>query len=190
MRRAFIAIAVLAWFLASPTTGSEVPAKTNPDAEQQIAELMKELPSSSSLHQRLVHGGRGDGEHHSWMDEMQRERIRRILAVVRISFNHRGRPKKLAIERVEFFTDYDGQKQLTDVERLAKIRATGLEKEITNLAIERSNHGMWVDVPHPRPQSFVGAAWVEFFDNEWLPVFQVPMYCAGLPCLADQPSTN
>ncbi len=187
---AWAAVLLFSCLFVATDANSQAPAKTNPDAERKIAEIMKDLPSGSSLSQRLTHGARGDGVHHAWMSDMQRQSIRRILVLLRISFNHSGRPKTLAIESIEYFADYDGRQQIKDGVRLTEIRTSGLEKEMADLALERAKHGAWLDVPRPRPRPFIGAAVVEFFDNEWLPVFQSPLYCAGPACFVRPTSDN
>jgi hypothetical protein len=179
-------IAVLAFATCYGQTNREVP----PDAKQHIVELIKDLPNNSPLRTRLMHGGRGNGIHQPWMGEMRREHVRQAMIWVDITFDKHGRPKDMKVAKVRYFEKYDDQRSVVDGDRLALIRANGLEVELTRLALERAEHGSWLDVPNPRPNPFNGAARLEFLDDEWLPVFESPMYCAGDSCLGEEMPGN
>jgi hypothetical protein len=87
-------------------------------------------------------------------------------------------------DRTEYFTQYDKSETVLDAERLGSIHARELEQRLTAVALQKTANGYWVDVPRPRPHPFIGAAKVEFFDDEWLPVISPPIYCAGKSCLS------
>jgi hypothetical protein len=91
----------------------------------------------------------------------------------------------MKVARTEYFAQYDKGERISDVDRLKSIRASGLEQKLTAVALQKAAHGFWVDVPRPRPRPFVGAAEIEFFDDEWVPTLNAPLYCAGKSCISN-----
>ncbi len=169
--------AILILTLAAQTTNLHPGPVTSPAVEQHIRELINELPADSQIRRQLLQGSRGNGVHYPWMDEMQKQEIKKVIVWVAISFDRRGRPKKMNINHTEYFVQYDaGETPVSDAIRLNAIRAAGLEKQLDNLALQRTAKGFWLDVPRPRPHPFVGGAEVEFLDDEWLPVPNVPIF--------------
>jgi hypothetical protein len=141
----------------------------NEAAEQRIQQVITGLPSGSWLRSALLQGARGNGIRYPWMDELRGRGIKRASLFVDITFDRHGRPKQTAASHTEFFVQYDGGMPISDSERLAEIRESGLEKQLESLALQEAAHGFWLDLPRPRPKPFVGSAHVEFFDDEWLP---------------------
>jgi hypothetical protein len=178
----FIAL-VLLLVTVAPTSSWQTERLPNPTEEAHVREVLKELPPNSVLRNELLHGARGDGIHHPWMDAMRREGIKRAIITVNIDFDRHGRPKRMNVGHVEFFTDYEGiGTPIADTQRLHSIQISGLENQLENLALTRAALGRWVDVPRPTPEPFVGGAKIEFLDDEWLPVLYAPIYCSGKAC--------
>ena len=166
-----------------PMGSPQVERVTNPTVEEHIRELIGGLPDDSFLRHELQQGVRGDGVHYPWMDEMRKQGIKRVVVWINIRYARNGRPKQMSVNRTEYFTQYDaGGALVSDTARLNAIRASGLEKELDDLALGRAEHGFWVDVPRPRPNPFVGGFHAEFLDDEWFPIPPV-LYCAGSACL-------
>jgi hypothetical protein len=69
--------------------------KPSPREEAHIAELVRTLPSASLLRAALEAGGRGDGIHHSWMDDMRRQGVKRAWIIVYLGLSKRppGHPR-------------------------------------------------------------------------------------------------
>jgi hypothetical protein len=150
----------------------------SPAVETHVRDIIKELPADSDLRHSLLQGARGNGVHYHWMDEMRKQGIRRAVIWVDISFDSKGRPKKMNLSRTEYFTQYEGGVPISDIASLETIRASGLEKELSTLALERARHGYWLDLPRPKPRPFTGGTHVEFLDDEWLPALSVGLYFA------------
>jgi hypothetical protein len=146
--------------------------------EKDIAEIIKALPTDSQLRRDLMRGARGDGVRYPWMDEMQRQNIKRAIVWLDIDFYNDGRPRTITVGKTQYFKDYEGGEPTSNVKHLDAIASSNLQKDLATVALKRAQRGMWVDVPRPVPRPFVGQAEVEFFDDEWLP-FSTPMYYAG-----------
>jgi len=191
VKSAGILTVVLACALTSAENNdSQRTQEITPEARQHIHELIQDLPNDSWIRQRLVMGGHGKGLRQPWMDDMRREGIKQTTIWIAIDFNRHGRPKHMKFQRAEYFAQYDYKQRVSDVARLGSIRSSGLEQKLVDLALERSTRGMWVDVPHPRPHPFIGATRLEFYDDEWIPAFEYPMYCAGESCLESLDNLN
>jgi len=146
--------------------------------ESHIQDIVRELPSDSNLREELLQGARGSGVHQPWMDVMQEQGIKRAVVWIDIRFDSKGRPKKLDVNRAEYYTRYDGGSPISDKEHLESIRESHLEQQLDSVALEKARHGGWVDVPHPKPHPFVGGTQIEFLSDEWLPAQGRPLYYA------------
>jgi len=113
------------------------------------------------------------------MDELRKLGVRRIVIWIDIRFSWRGRPKKMNFNRAEYFAQYAGGIPISDRAQLEIIRATGLEKDLSAIALENAKDGFWMDVPRPRPHPFVGGTEIEFLDDEWLPALSGALYFAS-----------
>jgi hypothetical protein len=158
--------------------GSQAETKSSPVVEAHIRGIIAELPTDSDLRRGLLQGARGNGVHYPWMDEMRRQGIKRVVIWIDISFDHKGRPKKMNVNRTEYFTQYAGGTPISDNTRVDAIRASGLEGELNTIALEKAKHGFWLDVPRPKPHPFIGGTQTEFLDDEWLPALSAALYYA------------
>lgn len=147
--------------------------------EEHLRDITKELPAESALRRNLLQGARGNGVHYSWMDDMRRQRIKRVVVWVNIRFDSKGRAKKMSVHQTQYFAHYEGGMPISDNARLSTIRKTGLEEELSTLALKKAIHGFWVDIPRPKPHPFIGGTQIEFLDDEWLPVPPSAAYYAG-----------
>ena len=175
---------ILALIVAVPMINPQAEQGTSPAVEEHIRELIKELPIDSGLRSALVRGDRGDGVHFAWMDEMRNEGIKRAAVWVDIRFDRHGRPKQLTVGRIRYFAAYEGGVPISESERLDAIRTSGLEDELSKLALQRATHRFWFERPRPRPNPFVGGIGIEFFGDEWLPDLPA-LYCAGSACASN-----
>jgi hypothetical protein len=171
-------ILVLMITLAAQSTRSQTETAGSPAVEKHIRGIIKDLPTDSELRRNLLEGGRGNGVHYSWMDEMRKLGVKRAVVWIDIRFAHKGRAKKMNLNRIDYFSHYEGATPISNETRLETIRATGLEKELTSLSLERARHGSWVDVPRPKPQPLIGGTKTEFLDDEWLPADSGALYYA------------
>lgn len=71
------------------------------------------------------------------------------------------------VER-QYFTDYDCHRQITDPQQLALIRASGLERELSAVAIGGAKNANWFE--YPNSDHGIGYTQIFLADNEWLPV--------------------
>jgi hypothetical protein len=169
-------ILVLLLTFIAQTSRTQTEAPNAPTVEDHIRDVIRELPPDSALRRNLLQGARGNGVHESWMDEMRKQGIRRIIMWIDINFDSKGRPKKLSLNRTEYFAHYEDGMPISSGVLISTIRTTGIEKELGELALERARHGFWVDLPRPKPDPFLGGAHVEFLDHEWLPVPSHPSF--------------
>jgi hypothetical protein len=177
----------IALMLAISAVASDPQSLSNvsPAAQEHIRRLINGLSPDSNLRRHFLNGAHGDGVAKPWMTDMRQEGVKRALVWVAIDFDRRGKPKRMKIYRTDYFTTYEGGSKVLDTKRMTSIRTIGLEHKLTSFALESSAHGVWTDVPHPRPRPFVGGAMVEFFDDEWIPTPGAPIYCAGHSCLPE-----
>jgi hypothetical protein len=183
-RGAGVAVALMLTVSAvagDPQSLSDLP----PAAQHHIRQLINGLSPHSNLRRDLLNGAHGDGVEKPWMINMRQEGVKRALVWVAIDFNRHGRPKRMKIYRTDYFTTYEDGSRVLDTKRLTSIRTMGLEQKLTSVALENSAHGVWTDVPHPKPRPFVGGAQVEFFDDEWISTLTSPLYCAGRSCFPE-----
>jgi hypothetical protein len=170
-------VILLAVLLAQPACSQE--KANSPAVEAHIRDVLTELPADSDLRRNLLDGARGNGVRYRWMDDMRKQGIRRAVVLIDISFDSRGRPRNTSFNRTEYFAQYGERFPISDGTQLKTTRTSGLEKELTTIALEKAKHGSWVDVPHPKPRPFVGGTQIEFLDDEWLPAVSVAVYFAG-----------
>ena len=170
-----------------PTAGPQAQRAASPAVDQHIHELISSLPRNSDLRSALLQGPRGDGVHFAWMDDMRKAGVKRVEMWVDIHFDRHGRPKRLTLGHTWYFDQYAGNVPVSNAEQLKEIRASGLQDELIKLALKRAEHGVWLDIPSPRPHPFVGGAMVTFFDDEWLPELPL-LYYVGTPNIQETPS--
>lgn len=157
----------------------------SPSAEENVRKLIASLPPISGWRRLLEQGARGDGIHHVWMDEMSDDGVK--LAVFNFEFDWTERGKKLTNWRLvseEYYADYDLRRLISSAERLDKIRSTGLQKTLGNVALARAMKGNWVE--YPADDRGTGYRQIFLADNEWLPVQLSPFfgqYVAGTTSL-------
>lgn len=175
--RSSMVLGFLCVLSAGAVSNPQAPADLRPQVKRHINDLISELPANSSLTRQLASGAHGSGIHHIWMDDMRRENIKRAIVWISIRFNRHGKPKQMRIERIEYFAQYENGERVSGT--------SVLEQRLSTDALQKAANGFWVDVPRPRPHPFVGAAAVEFFDDEWLPTLSAPFYCAGQNCISD-----
>ena len=173
-----LVVGLLCALSAVAVSNPQAPAGMRPEVERHMHDLISELPANSPLRRQLENGARGDGVRYPWMDDMRQENIKRAVVWVSMHFDRHGKPKQMRVDRTDYFTQYEKGKRVLDGDRLNSIRAGGLEQKLTAVALQKSAHGFWTDVPRPRPRPFIGAAAVDLFDDEWLPTVGV-LYCAG-----------
>ena|SRR3984893_1299247 len=160
----------LMFALAVPTSNPQAQRAPSADVEKHIQEVIKELPPDSLLRHALQEGARGNGLHYAWIDELRKQGIKRVVVGVDITFDRHGHPKQMSLGRTEYFTQYDpGGVPVSDTDLLNAIRASGLEKQLDDLALQEAAHGHWFEIPRPRPNPFVGGTRIVFLDDEWLP---------------------
>jgi hypothetical protein len=176
-------ILICALACSSALSGQQSGTKPSSAVEQHIRSLMTDLSPDSLLRRELLSGARGDGIREPWMDEMRNADIRRAIVWVSITYGGSGRPKRLEVDHVQYFRDYAGEEEIDNPELFKSLLSSGLEKKLVLVALDRARHGSWLDIPRPKPQPFVGGTEVEFLDDEWLPLFKRPMYCAGPACI-------
>ena len=159
-------------------THSQMKTQQSPAVEDHIRDIIKQLSPDSDLRRNLLQGARGNGVRYAWMDDMRKLGVKRAVVWIDIRFDSKGRPKKMSLNRTEYFEQYEGGMPISDDTRLGTIRASSLEKELTTLGLERAKHGSWVDVPRPNPHPFIGGTDTEFLDDEWLPALSGVGYYA------------
>jgi hypothetical protein len=158
---------------AFPMSVLQVQVPTRADVHKHLHDIAQELPSDSQLRREILAGAHGSGARDAWMDEMAALGVKEVDASVDITLAHDGHPRRLAVVRVRYFSQYDAVSPISDAAKLEAIRDSGLENQLKAVALERASHGYWVDVPRPRPKPFVGAVDIKLFDDEWLPVWPV-----------------
>jgi hypothetical protein len=99
---------------------------------------------------------------------MRREGVKRVLIGVR--FEWVGRPKDIKVVKIRYYRKYDSDcAQITDQADLDRIRASGLTRELEDVAIQlAATSGRWFQVDGPEPSGSAGGT-VELLDDEWLP---------------------
>jgi hypothetical protein len=132
---------------------SQSASGTSTDGERHIRALAQQLPVGSLLRKELLSGARGDGVRHAWMDQMQQLGIRSAVVSVEARFNRRGKPVKMRVARLHYYSGYDNTGDIADQQLLSSIRTSGLEKQLTGLGLQKATHAAWIDVPRPRAPS-------------------------------------
>jgi hypothetical protein len=136
-------------------------------AEEHIRQVIQTLPSGSVFRRNLEKGSRGDGIHRGWMDKMRPFSVKRALVIVDFEWN--GRPEKISPNRTLYFGKYDSEcAQITDSKLLEEVRASGLEKELQEFAIQKTKKAHWFYIDK-KPHAKRGTSRVELLDDEWLP---------------------
>jgi hypothetical protein len=162
----FAASGLLVFLGADAQNAGPGPALT-PAIQKHLKEIAESLPPDSGLRYGLEHGGHGDGVHFPWMNEMRQQGIRR--AVVRTEFVWHKKPTDIKVTRLVYFSTYDGDcGQITDPQRLSKIRSSGLEAELSEEALRRTLGAPWFRTGPPR-RNKRGWCLVDLLDDEWLP---------------------
>jgi len=139
----------------------------SPWVQEHVRRIGAGLPLDSAMRRLLGGGDRGDGVHCPWMDAMRQEGVRR--AVVRTEFLWRGKPTKIWVSEVVYFSEYHGDcAQITDPDRLRQIRSSGLEDELGKVAVHLTPeaHLFFMD---KRPRFRRGLCDIELFDDCRLP---------------------
>lgn len=140
-------------------------------------------PNNVSAARQQTSGVHNDDAIKPWMKDMRHEGLKRAVVWIAIDFNRHGKPKRMSVQRTEYFTTYEDDSKVSSAERLMTIRASGLEQKLNSVALERAARGSWTDVPHPKPHPFTGGVKVEFFDDEKHLTPEALLYCAGKSCL-------
>lgn len=181
-----VGVAILTLTLGAVASHLQSPSDVPPAAHYHIQQLINELSPDSNLRRDLLNGAHGDGVVKPWMIHMRQEGVKRALVWVSIDFDRRGKPQRMKVYRVDYFTTYEGASKILDTKLLTSIRTIGLEQTLTSVALKNTAHGFWIDVPQRKPHPFVGGAKIEFFDDEWIATPKAPMYCAGGNCLPER----
>jgi len=151
------------WPQAGPPNGPLSPA-----VKEHIRQVIQTLPSGSGMRMFLERGDRGDGVHQPWMDGMKGSGVKRAL--IEVYFVWGNRPQEMRIVRRMFFSRYDcGCAQITEGTRLDKIRASGLERTLDEVAQELTGKSSWFCERPRQSAGRQGISYVELFDDEWLP---------------------
>ena len=138
--------------------------------------VLNELPLGSDLRQRLVAGQSGDMIEEPYMKAMRNARVKRALFEVAGVWTHDGL-RSLRVVRRLYFNKYDGAyAQVTDSERTAEFRSSGLESLLDQVALQNAKtaglftlHGL----KGSSPWQVYG--FQEFFDNPVLPKQRTPL---------------
>jgi hypothetical protein len=102
------------------------------------------------------------------MDDMRAAGVKR--ASFELEFRWRDVPTEIRVVRSLFFTEYDDpSSQITDPPELRHIAKGGLGKNLAELARAETLKSSWFfEHPH-NDKGLRGIAYVELFDDEWLP---------------------
>lgn len=153
--------------LASMMQAQKEPLKVPSDASEHIRHLIQILPEGSQVRTLLQEGMHGDGVRHAWMDEMKKLGIKRTLVLV--DFAWRDRATDIRPDRILYFREYDSDcSQITDVNRLEEIRASGIAQELEKFVQEKTRNMRWYYL-EKKPHAKQGISRMELFDDEWLP---------------------
>jgi hypothetical protein len=157
-----------------PLRAQQVAAGVSPEVNQHLLQIAESLPLDSGLRRGLENGAHGDGIHYPWMGEMKRAGIKRAKVQIRLTWFFG--PRSLKVARIMYFTGYDSPTtQVTDPQRLNFLRAGGLEKNLTEVGLQRGAHSHWFETPpfwHPAQLMPVPTmVVVDLMDDEWLPIF-------------------
>jgi len=179
-RKIFVVIVAALAASAGCRQHAEEQPRVTPQGEEHVRSVVQMLPADSDMRRSLEQGERGAGIHHPLMDAMKRQGIKR--AEVRLEFNvpfhiphiWPGRPGKFTAVRTLYFDKYDRDcAQVTSPERLAALRASGLEQELQNYAREQAQNAPWFIFEHV-PSASHGVSTIDLMDDEWLP--RVPSF--------------
>jgi ankyrin repeat protein len=152
--------------------GLQQPQLTRPldlAAEEHVRRLIESLPADSRWRGMLEHGATGDGVHRPWMDDMQRAGVK--LAVVEFEFEWTQRGRQIrdwTLAGIQYFRDYDRSDAITDPRQFSQINASGLGRELADVALPRAKSAHWFELP--RHRHGLGYKDVRLADDEWLPV--------------------
>jgi hypothetical protein len=156
-----------------------LPSVTYDQAQAQIRSVISRLPPDSDVRRDFDGGDRGDGINYAWMDTLRKEGIQRAEIDVRIEFHEDGRPRDMKVVRLRYYATYDRGTPIQDPERLKRARASGLEEELKDVALQKAKGGNWFETPRPRPDPLVGGATVVLYDDGWIPA-QNPLFTTAI----------
>jgi hypothetical protein len=135
----------------------------SPAAKEHLRQVIASLPPESELRRDLERGARGDGIRYPWMDKMRQQGVKHAL--VRVELEWRGKSTDARFSKIVYFSKYDWDcAQISNPQRLAQIRAIGLEDDIGKAAVQCTPQENWDH--HKRIKH--GVRTVELFDDEWL----------------------
>lgn len=138
-----------------------------PAAKEHLRIVASTLVPGTALRRQIERGSRGDGIHHSWMDSMQHQGVKR--AVVSVRFKYENSPKNIVVVRTMYFEKYESDcAQIAESARLEQIRGSGLEGQLEDFSMDRVEASRWL-VIEAAVNAEVGTGTVELFDDEWIP---------------------
>ena len=153
------------------------PVKPTTASEEHVRRLIQSLPVDSRVRENLEGGGRGDGVHYSWMDDLRKAGVKRVEVGLkfnvgfRIPYVYLGRPSNIKVDGITYYFKYDYDcAQIIDSERLEAIRSSGLEEKLKRFAIAEVKGAHWFHLDRIAGSAHGGST-VELVDDEWVPRF-------------------
>lgn len=136
---------------------------------QRRLEETKDSTSSSLLRRSMEGAVLPDGIHKPWMDDMKRAEIKMAMFEVHGVWHSATHFQPQSTKRVIYRKDYDGPgSQITDPNKLAQIRGSGLEAELENAAFQKALKSSWIGIDSPPQEGDSCSVSVYLFDDEWL----------------------
>jgi hypothetical protein len=72
------------------------------------------------------------------MDEMEKMGIKQATLWLDLRFNSKGQPQKVELDRVDYFSKYEGGAAISDPAKLEEIKGSGLEKTARRFGLKKS----------------------------------------------------
>lgn len=161
---ALLIVVTLSWFAISRGQSKQYANQQ----DEHIRQVIESLDKYNELRMALEDGYRGDGIHHSWMDDMRKLGIKHVSFIFRFFWDQGV--LKLTVSEVIYLQKYY-QFEVTDPVALRQIADSGLRDKLEVEARQRATSEIQASIKQFEPKTLAcGTVSEILFDDEALPI--------------------